>query len=249
MHDELHLPWSMGRLVEKQKVLAQEVSDLLAEAKTVDATEDAKFGPSRLGDGLPVELADRRARASLEEEAAGKARAEAEEKARDRGDDDITAAGDKAAKAAVPKPKAQRNFTDLDAWTMKRADGSFSYCYKGQAVVDEYRQVIVAAEYGTEFFISTGRKKHATPIPKAPRGRIPANATVGERMARKLKTTAGKGSVPGARPSSSRCSADPHPAGQAPVAPRVVEGCPGEQAAGLPATTMKLHSYREESPA
>lgn len=246
-----HKAISYERLVDKQKVLAQEVSDLLAEAKTVDATEDAKFGPGQGADELPVELANRQARAeamaiaraSLEKEAAVKVRAEAEEKGRDRGDDDekITAAGNKAAKDAVPRPKAQRNFTDPDARIMKQASGAFSYCYNAQAVVDEHGQVIVAAElnqaandYGelvpmakkvwenlggcpsngwrtpgtarrrtwsrrgawrwsmAEFFISTGRMKHSDPIPKAPRGRIPANATVGERMARKLKTKVGK---------------------------------------------------------
>lgn len=247
-----HKAMSYARLTEKQKVLAQEVTDLLAEAKTVDAGEDAKFGPGKRGDELPVELANRQARAeamataraSIEQEAAAKARAEAEEKAAKRGDDDddITAAGNQAAKEAVPKPQAQRNFTDPDARIMKKADGSFSYCYNGQAVVDEHRQVIVAvelnqaandygqlapmvetalenlgrmpqkwladtghcskanlemardleAEHGTEFFISTGRMKHSTPIPEAPKGRIPANATDGERMARKLKTKIGK---------------------------------------------------------
>jgi hypothetical protein len=50
----------------------------------------------------------------------------------------------------------------------------------------------LAVEHGTEFFISTGRMKHSTPIPEAPRGRIPAHATDGERMARKLKTKIGR---------------------------------------------------------
>lgn len=132
-----HKAMSYERLTEKQKVLAREVCGLLAEAKTVDATEDAKFGPVKRADKLPAELASRQARAeamtiaraSIEAEAAEKARAEAEEKARDRGDDDegITAAGDKAAKNAVPKPKAQRNFTDPDARIMKQASGAFSY--------------------------------------------------------------------------------------------------------------------------
>lgn len=130
----------------------------MAEAKIVDADEDAKFGPGKRGDELPVELANRRdraaamaiARASIEAEAAAKARTEAEAKAAKRGDDDddITTAGNKAAKDAEPKPTAQRNFTDPDARIMKRADGSFSYNYNGEAAVDEYRQVIVAAEMG-----------------------------------------------------------------------------------------------------
>lgn len=51
--------------------------------------------------------------------------AEAKEKATDRGDDDddITTARNEAAKDAVPKPTTQRNFTDLDARIIKRANG------------------------------------------------------------------------------------------------------------------------------
>ncbi|MBB2996229.1 transposase [Paeniglutamicibacter cryotolerans] len=247
-----HKAMSYARLTEKQKVLAQEISDLMAEAKTVDESEDAKFGPGKRGDELPVELANRQARskamaaarASLEQEAADKARVEAEEKAAKRGDDDdeITGAGDTAARESEPRPAAQRNFTDPQARIMKTADGSYHYCYNAQAVVDAGHQVIVAAElgqgandygqlvpmvervqenlgmmpktlsadagycskanlveagrmeaeHGTGFFISTARVKHATPIPESPRGRIPANATLGERMARKLKTKPGK---------------------------------------------------------
>ncbi|GAA1357882.1 hypothetical protein GCM10009596_09850 [Arthrobacter rhombi] len=247
-----HKAMSYARLTARQKVLADEISDLMAEAKTVDAEEDARFGPGKRGDELPAELADRQrraaamatARASIEAEAADKARAEAEAKARDRGDDDddVTGAGDKAAGKAVPKPKAQRNFTDPDARIMKTADGSYHYCFNGQAVVDAGHQVIIAAEmsaaandygqlapmaenvhrnlgrmpgqlladagycskanleharnleaeHGTGFLISTRRMKHSTPIPEAPRGRIPAAATLGERMARKLKTKPGR---------------------------------------------------------
>ena len=47
---------------------------------------------------------------------------------------------------AVPKPKAQRNFTDPDARLMKMSDGALHECYNGQAVVDEAYQVIVAAD-------------------------------------------------------------------------------------------------------
>ncbi len=34
--------------------------------------------------------------------------------------------------------------------------------------------------------------KHSSPVPESPRGRIPANATLTERMARKLKTKKGR---------------------------------------------------------
>lgn len=247
-----HKAMSYARLTTKQKVLADEISELMEEAKTVDADEDARFGPGKRGDELPAELANRErraaamavARASIEAEAAERAREDAQAKVTKRGgdDDDITAAGDTAAASAVPRPTAQRNFTDPDARLMKTADGSFHYCYNGQAVVDSHQQVIVAVEmtraandygqlvpmtekamqnlgrapgtlsadtgycsaanlafaqqfqttHGTEFFISTGRMKHSTPIPDAPRGRIPATATLSERMGRKLKTKRGK---------------------------------------------------------
>src|SRR5437588_2191148 len=47
---------------------------------------------------------------------------------------------------AVPRAKAQRNFTDPDARIMKMSDGAFHECYNGQAAVDGAYQVIVAAD-------------------------------------------------------------------------------------------------------
>jgi transposase len=41
-------------------------------------------------------------------------------------------------------------------------------------------------------YVATGRLKHTEEIPSAPRGRIPATATVKERMARKLRTAKGR---------------------------------------------------------
>jgi len=151
-----HKAMSYGRLTEKQKVLAVEVSELLAEAQAIDAAEDARFGKDKRGDELPAELARRESRLvkmaqaqeSLEAEAAAKARKEAEKKSRKRGDDDDTTAtkGETAAKKAEVKPTAQRNFTDPDARIMKTADGSYHYCYNAQAVVDADHQVIIATQ-------------------------------------------------------------------------------------------------------
>ena len=53
---------SYARLTDKEKVLAQEVSDLLAAAEAIDKAEDAKFGKNRRGDELPDELARRESR-------------------------------------------------------------------------------------------------------------------------------------------------------------------------------------------
>lgn len=149
-----HKAMSYARLAAKQKILAEEISDLMAEAKTVDADEDARFGKGKRGDELPKELANRQRRAkamqtareSIEAEAEQRARDQAETKARTRGDDQeaVTAAGDEAAAAAAPKPSTQRNFTDPDARIMKSADGSFHYSYNAQAVVDSDHQVIVS---------------------------------------------------------------------------------------------------------
>lgn len=243
---------SYVRMTEKEKILAAEVSALLAEAQRIDTAEDKAFGKNRRGDELPAELARREtrlvkireAKAALEAEAAEAARERAEQRAKDRGDDDDTAAGKgaAAAQAATPKPKAQRNFTDPDSRIMLTGDGAFHQCYNAAAVVDGDHQVIVATEvgtnaadvntlmpmteqtvtntgvipeemladagytstanldaaagfteeHGTEFFIAPGRPRRDDPPPVAPRGRIPAEATTKQRMARKLATKKGQ---------------------------------------------------------
>jgi transposase len=243
---------SYARMSEKEKVLAAEVSALLAEAERIDKAEDTKFGKNRRGDELPAELARREtrlkkireAKAALEAQAAEAAREQAERRARERGDDDDTAAGkgEAAAETATPKPKAQRNFTDPDSKIMLTGDGSFQQCYNAQAVVDADHQVIVATAVGTgaadvttltamteqvltntgaapaqlladagysstanldwaagfttshatEFFIAPGRQRRDEPAPVAPRGRIPAEATAKQRMARRLTTKRGQ---------------------------------------------------------
>jgi transposase len=150
---------SYARMTDKEKILAAEVSALLAEAERIDKAEDKAFGKDRRGDELPAELARREtrlaaiqaAKAALEHEAAEAARQEAERKARERGDDDDTAAGKgvAAARQATPKPKAQRNFTDPDSKIMLTGDKAFHQCYNAAAVVDADHQVIVATELGT----------------------------------------------------------------------------------------------------
>lgn len=48
------------------------------------------------------------------------------------------------------------------------------------------------ADAGVDALIATGRLKHSEQIPDAPRGRIPADATPKQRMARKLRTKKGR---------------------------------------------------------
>lgn len=52
--------------------------------------------------------------------------------------------------------------------------------------------VAAAAQAGVDALIATGRLNHGEVIPPAPRGRIPNDATVKQRMARKLRTKTGK---------------------------------------------------------
>ena len=245
---------SYARMTEKQKVLAEEVSALLAEAERIDKDEDARFGKDNSGQGLPAELARRESRlakiaeakAALEAEARERTAAQAAERARQAGKDDDTIAERALAAAAraVPKPTAQRNFTDPESRIMKTADGSFAQCFNAQAVVDADHQVIIATEldncaadsqtftpmmeqaqrntgrapkqaladagycsqanledaaelteqHGTEFLIAPGRLSHDEVVPPVPRGRIPKDLPLKQRMARKLRTKAGQAS-------------------------------------------------------
>jgi hypothetical protein len=54
------------------------------------------------------------------------------------------------------------------------------------------KNVTDAAEAGVDVLIATGRLKHHERVPDAPRGPIPKDATVKEKMARRLRTKEGK---------------------------------------------------------
>ena len=147
---------SYARMSEKEKILAAEVSDLLAEAEAIDAAEDARYGKDRRGDELPEELRRREtrlvkireAKQALEDEARERAEAAAQAKAAEKGEDEQTTA-ERVAEAgtkATVRPKAQRNFTDPESRIMKTSDGAFHQCFNAQVVVDEAHQVIVATD-------------------------------------------------------------------------------------------------------
>lgn len=150
-----HKAMSYDRIVPKIDQLQAEVDGLLAEAEAADRAEDDEHGPDRRGDEIPAELARREgrlaklraAKAQIEADAAGKAADAARQKARAAGkpDDQVEQAAGEAAASAVPKPKAQRNFTDPQARIMKTNHG-FEYAFNAQAVVDEAHQVVLAAE-------------------------------------------------------------------------------------------------------
>ncbi len=147
---------SYARMSEKEKILAQEVSDLMADAEQIDKADDARFGKDRRGDELPDELRRREgrlaklreAKRALEQQARDRAAQRARDKAREKGQDNDSTAQRvaDAVDKATPRAKAQRNFTDPASRIMKTSDGSFHQCYNAQAVVDGEYQVIVATE-------------------------------------------------------------------------------------------------------
>jgi transposase len=161
-----HKAMSYERMCEKEQELEREVGALLAEAQSVDAAEDAKYGPGKRGDELPAELARRasrlkkirEAKAALEAEAQARAAA-AEEEARAQLAERQKIEEETGSKPpgrgpqipeveqARPEPKAQRNFTDPESKIMKDgASHGFEQCFNAQAAVDSHAQIIVAAE-------------------------------------------------------------------------------------------------------
>ncbi|MDP3062330.1 MAG: transposase, partial [Chloroflexota bacterium] len=142
------------------EAIEDEVRRMLAEAKAVDAEEDAHFGPDRRGDELPAGLGRRverlkrlqEGKARLEREALEAARA-AREKLAERAAEE-TATGKKKrgrkpeAVAPVPSEEAKANTTDPDSRIMKSRQG-YVQGYNVQAVVSE-DQIIVAVEVTQE---------------------------------------------------------------------------------------------------
>jgi transposase len=140
-----HKAMSYGRMKEAEQQLAAEVKKWLEEAERVDARADELYGADQRGDELPEWVKSkkkrlakiREARQALESEA--EAKAEAESKKRKGG----TKRGrPRQHPPGLPKPEAQRNFTDPESRIMKTPLG-FEQCYNAQAAVDHTSQVIV----------------------------------------------------------------------------------------------------------
>jgi hypothetical protein len=131
--------------------LAAEVEGWLAQAERVDATEDASLGADRRGDEMPAWMRDKQRR--LERIRAAKAELEAEARAAEAAKPNPGCKADGSPRQrrgrkpkhppGVPKPNAQRNFTDPESRIMKGHDG-FVQAYNAQAAVDAKAQVILA---------------------------------------------------------------------------------------------------------
>lgn len=137
-----HHAMSYGRMKEKERQLASEVSALLRRAEEVDEEEDRRHGEGCRGDELPEELAFREGR--LEKIREAKAALEAEARA-------AAEQAEGKGHTGVPEDRAQRNFTDPESRIMPMPGGKdFQQAYNCQAVVDNAHQVIVAARATTE---------------------------------------------------------------------------------------------------
>lgn len=142
-----HKAMSYDRMTQEEERLRQEIDELLQQAESTDDQEDSRHGQDRTGEELPDELARRETRLKKIEAAKAALEAAARQKARDHAAQ-LEAAGKtprKDPEAAVPDPKAQRNFTDPDSRIMKTSNKGFDQCGNAQAVVNE-AQIIVAAD-------------------------------------------------------------------------------------------------------
>jgi transposase len=146
-----HKAMSYARMGPAEAELTAEVEGWLAQAEGADAAEDAALGADRRGDEMPAWMRDKQRR--LERIRAAKAELEAEAQAAAAAKSDPGTKADGTPRGrrgrqpkhppGVPKPSAQRNFTDPESRIMKGRDG-FVQAYNAQAAVDATAQVIVA---------------------------------------------------------------------------------------------------------
>ena len=136
------------------QAIEEEVRRMLAEAKAVDAEEDANYGPDRRGDELPEGLGGRterlkrlkEAKERLQRDAEAGAKAVREHVEQRRAEEEATGKKKRGRKPKVVEPlpteEAKANTTDPDSRIMKTRQG-YVQGYNAQAVVSE-EQIIVA---------------------------------------------------------------------------------------------------------
>ena len=126
---------SYDRMTPEVERLQQEIAALLSRADGADAADDDQFG-DLTDDEIPDELKRREDRLAKILEAKAALEAAARQKAQDHVDK-MEAEGRNHrtnSDAAVPDPKAQRNFTDPESKIMKTSNKGFDQCGNAQAV-------------------------------------------------------------------------------------------------------------------
>jgi transposase len=129
-----HKAMSYERMGEQEKVIRQEVKEMLAQAEAVDAEEDARYGKECAGNELTEELQRRETRLKRIREAKRALEERARAKAKKEG---------QPVEKAQPKAKDQYNFTDPESRIMKSSNEGFVQAYNAQIVVEPELQLIV----------------------------------------------------------------------------------------------------------
>jgi transposase len=151
---------SAEKLQEVESKLAKRVAELLEQAETTDAAEDAQYGKGNRGDDVPAELADRQTRLARIREAQQRLKAEAQARAAQAAREQ-----QEQKKSGKPATEAQRkryararkrlqegsiNLTDPESKVMKDGNrGGYVQGYNAQAAVLD-NQLIVAADVTNE---------------------------------------------------------------------------------------------------
>jgi len=132
---------SYAGLLQREKELAEQVQQILAEAERSDHSEDERYGRGRRGDELPPELADRQKRLQTIRQA----KAELERQAREEAEQKH-APEQPPIPPAQPAPEQKVNRSDADSRLMRERAGAFIQGFNAQAAVDSHQQIIVAAD-------------------------------------------------------------------------------------------------------
>ena len=132
---------SYAGLLQREKELAEQVQQILAEAERSDHSEDERYGRGRRGDELPPELADRQKRLQTIRQA----KAELERQAREEAEQKH-APEQPPIPPAQPAPEQKVNRSDADSRLMRERAGAFIQGFNAQAAVDGHAQIIVAAD-------------------------------------------------------------------------------------------------------
>ena len=144
---------SYARMQKAEQELASEVDAWFKKADALDTQEDAEFGPDQRGDELPAWVVNKQQRLAKIRAAKQALEAEAKEALEAAKREDPPPSDSEKPRrgrprkppTGVPKPEAQRNFSDPESRIMNTREG-FQQCYNAQAAVDADSQVIVACD-------------------------------------------------------------------------------------------------------
>lgn len=139
---------SYGRMAEQEKLLLEQIKELIRQAAAVDASEDRLYGSEKRGDELPTELQRREDRLRKIQEA--QQRLEARQREKDEQKGRSPKLGRKSSRGGrdfkrdfgVPPDEAQDSFTDPESRIMKSSAG-YVQAYNPQIAVDEDSRLIV----------------------------------------------------------------------------------------------------------